>query len=146
MAPSLDARLERAQREVQQALEELREIAHGLYPVALADGGLAAAVESLSDRRPGLSASGLAKDRYAPAIEETAYFAIATLAERWTSHPVTIAATRRNERLTLDLSAPTHAPDDLVPIEDRLAALDGTLSIAATSRGQTRVRIELPCA
>jgi signal transduction histidine kinase len=144
--PALDARLERAQREVQHALDELRELAHGLYPVALAEAGLAAAIESLSDRRPALRATGLPAERFAPAIEETAYFAIATLAEQWSPEPITVAARREGQRLVLDLRASAAVPDDLVSIEDRVGALEGALTVDAPGPRQTKVRVQLPCA
>ena len=51
-----------------------------------------------------------------------------------------------HRRLTLDVSAPTRPPDDLIAIDDRLAAVDGTLTINALAPELTRVRIELPCA
>ena len=146
VAPPLATRLERARQEVQHALDELREIAQGLYPVALAEAGLAAAIESLSDRRSALTAAGLPSGRLAPALEETAYFAIATLAEQWSPHPVKVVAARDHRCLTLDVSAPTRPPEDLIAIDDRLAAVDGTLTINALAPELTRVRIELPCA
>ncbi len=59
------------------------EACRGLYPVALAEAGLAAAIESLGDRRPGLRAAGLPAERFAPAVEETAYLTIANLADHW---------------------------------------------------------------
>jgi signal transduction histidine kinase len=145
VTPALDARLERAQREVQQALDELREVAHGLYPVALAEAGLGAAVESLGDRQPALRSAGLPAERYPPAIEETAYFVIASLADRWSPEPVTVTATRTGEHLVLELRASAPAPDDLVAIDDRLGALDGVLTIDAPAPGQTHVMVQLPC-
>jgi signal transduction histidine kinase len=145
-APELDARLQRAQREVHHALEELREIAHGLYPVALAEAGLAAAIESLADRRPGLQPGEMTAGRFPPAVEETAYFVIATLADHWAPRPVTVRTERDRERLLIDLQASASLPHDLVAIEDRLSALDGTLTLHAPEPGQTRVTAELPCA
>jgi signal transduction histidine kinase len=145
VAAPLDARVARAQHEVQQALDELREIAHGLYPVALAEAGLAAAIESLSDRRPALNVEGLPTERFAPPIEETAYFAVATLAEHWAPHPVALSASRCDGHLTLDLSASAGAPGDLLAIDDRVAAVDGTLTVDSPPQGATRVSIALPC-
>jgi signal transduction histidine kinase len=146
VAPELDGRLEQAQREVQHALEELRELAHGLYPVALSEAGLAAALESLADRRPGLRLHRLPAGRFPPAAEETAYFVIAGLVDQWSPQPVTVSADRHGERLVLDLHAAAPAPTDLVAFEDRLGALDGALSVREPTAGQTRVTAELPCA
>jgi hypothetical protein len=146
VAPGLDGRLEQAQREVQHALQELRELAHGLYPVALGEAGLAAAVESLADRRPGLRPLRLPVGRFAPTVEETAYFVIAALADHWSPQPVTVAAVRDGQRLVLDVNATAPAPGDLVAIEDRLGALDGALIIEQPELGRTHFTGELPCA
>jgi signal transduction histidine kinase len=146
VAPELAGRLEQAQREAQHALEELRELAHGLYPVALGEAGLAAAVESLADRRPALRSLRMPAERYSPAIEETAYFVIATLADHWSPQPVTVSADRQGERLVLDLRAAAPAPRDLVAIEDRLGALDGVLIAREPKTGRAWVTAELPCA
>jgi hypothetical protein len=138
--------LETAQREVQAALAELRDLAHGLYPVALAEAGLAAAIESLGDRRLGLHARSVTPGRFPPAVEETAYFAIARLAEDWSPKPVALSATRDRERLTIDLSTRARPPVDLVAIEDRVGALGGSVVVLEPAPGSTRVTVELPCA
>jgi signal transduction histidine kinase len=146
VAPERSAALAGAQREVQAALAELRELAHGLYPVALADAGLAVAIESLKDRRPGLRTNRLPAGRFLPAIEETAYFAIARLADHWEPQPLTLAAARDGQRLIIDLHAQARPPADLVDVEDRVGALDGTLVVKEKSSDDTHVRVELPCA
>ena len=145
-APERSAALASAQREVHAALAELRELAHGLYPVALADDGLASAIESLKDRRPGLRTNGLPADRFRPAIEETAYFAIARLADDWAPQPLALAAARDGQRLIIDLRASACPPADLVDIEDRVGALGGTLVVNEESSDDTHVTVELPCA
>ena len=144
--PDHVATVERAQAEVHEALAELRELAHGLYPVALAEAGLAAAVESLGDRRAGLRTAGLPAERFPPAVEETAYLAIANLADHWSPHPVALAAARDGERLVVDLRTPARPPADVVEIEDRVGALGGRLVVNDPSNGSTHVRVELPCA
>jgi signal transduction histidine kinase len=144
--PDRAAALERAQREVQEALGELRELAHGLYPVALSEAGLAAAVESLSDRRPGLAAAGLPAERFVPAVEETAYFAIASLAEQWSPEPVELASARDGKRLVIDLRTLAAPPAQMVDVEDRVGALGGALAVTSAAGAETRVTVELPCA
>jgi signal transduction histidine kinase len=144
--PTIDGRLEHARREVQHALDDLRELAHGLYPVALAEAGLAAAVESLADRRPGLRPVRLPTGRFSPPVEETAYFVIADLADHWSPEPVTVSAGHDGKRLVLDVQAAAPAPGDLTAIEDRLGALEGALRVQQAQPGRTRVTAELPCA
>jgi signal transduction histidine kinase len=144
-APERAAALELARGEVLEALAELRELAHGLYPVALGEAGLPAAIESLSDRRPGLHAD-LPPERFPPAVEETAYFAIASLTDLWSPLPVTLTAAREDARLILELRTPGRAPAGIVDIEDRLGALGGSLAVDGRSSATTHVRLELPCA
>jgi signal transduction histidine kinase len=146
IAPKLDDGLHRAQRAAQLALDELREIAHGLYPVALAEAGLAGAVESLADRRPGLKPISVTAARFPPTVEEAAYFVIASLADHWSPQPITVTINRQTERLVIDLHVAAAPPDDLITIEDRLGALNGILAVHATRSGQTHVTAELPCA
>ena len=143
--PELEARLLGAEREVHRALEELREIAHGLYPVALAEGGLAPALESLADRQPGLQPGEVVAGRFPPAVEETAYFVIATLADQWAPRAVTVRTERDDDRLRIDLRANAALPHDLVAIEDRVLTLDGALTVHAPEPGLTCVTAELPC-
>ena len=47
-SPALDA----ADVDLHRAIDELRELAHGIHPVELSDEGLAAALETLADRAP----------------------------------------------------------------------------------------------
>jgi signal transduction histidine kinase len=144
-APPSAAALERAQHEVQDALAALRELAHGLYPVALSEAGLAAAVESLGDRRAGLRARGVPHERFAPAVEEAAYVAIAHVAEQCAPAPLEVAAGRDGDRLVIDMRSPA-APTDVVDIEDRVGALGGSLALSAAAGADAHVRVELPCA
>jgi len=143
--PETGAAMERGQLEVQAALAELREVAHGLYPVALAEAGLAAAVESLGDRRAGLLPQALPSERFASAIEEATYFAIATLADLWSPAPVFLSAGRDGNLLVVDLHATAGLPTQLVDVEDRVGALGGTVSVDEPSDGTAHVRVEIPC-
>jgi signal transduction histidine kinase len=137
------AAIRQAQDEVQQALTELREIAHGLYPVALAEAGLAAAIESLGDRRAGLRSTDVTGARFEPAVEETAYLAIADLADRWSPAPVGVSATCEGKQLVIELRTAAAPPDEVVHLEDRIGALGGSLTIEAEPT--TRVRVVIPC-
>ncbi|MEO5666362.1 MAG: histidine kinase dimerization/phosphoacceptor domain-containing protein, partial [Nocardioides sp.] len=53
--------------EAQATVRELRELANGLHPVALASGGLAAAVDDLASRMPGLVEFAVPDRRYSEA-------------------------------------------------------------------------------
>ena len=144
-APDRAAALETAHAQVLEALAELRALAHGLYPVALSEAGLGAAVESLSDRRPGLHAV-VPSERFPPPVEETAYFAVATLTDAASPLPVTLVAEREDGRLIVDIRAAQFPPTGLVDIEDRVGALGGSVLVDGGTSGPVHVHLELPCA
>ncbi len=144
-APERSAALASAQREVHAALAELRELAHGLYPVALADDGLASAIESLKDRRPGLRTTacrrtGSAPPSERPPISRSPDWRTAGRPSRLRWPPPA------RPSLIIDLCASACPPADLVDIEDRVGALGGTLVVNEESRDDTHVTVELPCA
>src|SRR5215207_9681009 len=70
--PELDA----AEGELQQAIAELRRLAHGLYPVVLMDQGLAAALSALAESRH-LHVASVPNERLPAVVESTAYLLIA---------------------------------------------------------------------
>jgi hypothetical protein len=71
---------------------------------------------------------------------------IASLADRWTPEPVAVTAGLDGEHLIIDMRAATDAPGDLVALDDRVGALDGALTVETPAPGQTRVKVQLPCA
>ena len=81
-APALTALIDQADRELRLAIDELRELAHGIYPAVLADEGLAAAVEALADRSPiPVTIGDLPLERLAAPVEAAGYFLIAQATE-----------------------------------------------------------------
>ena len=126
-----------ARQDVLAALEGLREIAHGIHPMALTDGGLCAGVEALAERRPQLRAGTLTEERFDSALESAAYYTIAETL-RHTEGPVDVDVRRRDHTLVIELHA---SGIDLTEIEDRLGALDGRLQVHPDG-----FSVELPCA
>jgi hypothetical protein len=59
----------RAQTEIRTALDRVRTIAHGLYPAALGDAGLAAALDVLAEWRPHLELGDPPSRRFDPVVE-----------------------------------------------------------------------------
>jgi hypothetical protein len=57
-----------------------------------------------------------------------------------------LRAAHDRQRLVIELRAPARPPADLVDVEDRIGALDGTLVVTEEPSDQTHVRVELPCA
>ena len=138
--------LEEAEAEVRQALAELRELAHGLYPAALGEEGLGPALEALAEAGSSPLALGrLPKERLEPRVEAAAYFVIAETLKRSRPRRATVDATRANGRLVVEIQLDQGPPEELTDLEDRLGALDGRLLVQPARSGGTRVRAELPC-
>jgi signal transduction histidine kinase len=73
--PALHETLSRAEAELTQALQELRELAHGLYPAELTRSGLSGAIRALAGRAGGDVAIGEGgENRFPPEIEAALYY------------------------------------------------------------------------
>jgi signal transduction histidine kinase len=137
--------LTEAMGEAQAALSELRVLAHGIYPVILAEAGLAPAVATLAETAAlPVEVLDLVEGRYAPAVETAAYLLVAEgvddAAHRDASH-VTVDIVQNGEWLmvTVEDDGSNHT-SELVQLADRVGALDGRLVVEPT-----RLRAELPC-
>ena len=132
-------RLADAERELQGAIAELREIAHGLHPAVLEDEGLAAAIESLAESGT-LEVLDVPETRYARTVETAAYLLVA---EASRNGPARVAIRCEAGRLVVDIATPAGL-DDVVALEDRIGALDGTL-VAVRQGGGVTIHAEIPC-
>ena len=137
--------LTEAMGEAQAALSELRVLAHGIYPVILAEAGLAPAVATLAETAAlPVEVLDLVEGRYAPAIETAAYLLVADgvddAAHRDASH-VTVDIVQNGEKLMVAVEDDgINRTSELVQLADRVGALDGRLVVEPT-----RLRAELPC-
>ena len=98
--------LDAALAEAMIANEALRELSRGLYPIALSERGLAAALQALAARAPvAVQLSELPRRRFPPLAEATAYFVVAGVLavapERADS--VTVAVADRGELLLVEI-------------------------------------------
>jgi signal transduction histidine kinase len=131
--------------EIERGLGDLRELAQGLYPVVLTDGGLHAALTTLADTASiAIEVGALPPARLEHSLEVSAYVALSEAvrdaAERGATF-VAIEAARTADRLTFSvrddgvarIAAPMH-------IADRIGALGGSLEIR-----QSSLRAEIPC-
>jgi signal transduction histidine kinase len=136
----LDARLAAAEAGVRAAVVELRNVAHGLFPAVLAEEGLAAALQELSEHAPRLVPRALPAGRFPGEVESAAYFATVE-SLRLTESDVTVDAAAEDGRLRLVIDAGNQITSAMQPIRDRVGAVGGT---AAVQDGQ--LRVEMPCA
>ncbi|HEV2255538.1 MAG TPA: histidine kinase [Streptosporangiaceae bacterium] len=154
--PDLRAVLDQADERLRAAIGELRELAHGIYPAALADDGLAAAVEALAEHTPiPLTIMHMPQQRLPGPVEAAAYFLIAET----TGHIATLAAAggvtldvrRDGNRLVVDVTEnaagqPGRELDArLSGLADRVGALDGQLRVEHAAGGGVTIRAEMPC-
>ena len=138
--PALDAQLAAAEARVRAAVVELRDVAHGLFPTVLADEGLRAALDELSEHAPRLVPRALPAGRFPVEVESAAYFA-AVEALRLAEHEVTVDAVAENGHLRLVIGTGTALDAAMIQIRDRVGAVGGTV---AARDGE--LRLEMPCA
>jgi signal transduction histidine kinase len=134
--------LQRAMRTVQSTVDELRQLAHGIYPAVLTESGLRPALLSLADLSSVRVEIGTVESARLPAIvERTAYLAAADIIHQAGSAGVdelTIAAVRAGDDLVVEIR-----PADVTPtssLSDRLGALGGK-----TLQTEEALRVEIPC-
>jgi signal transduction histidine kinase len=138
------------------ALEELRELARGIHPAILTERGLGPAVEALADRGPVSVRHEVAVDGRLPAaVESAAYFVIAEALTNVAKYAGTGTARVevRHARGMLDVVVADDGAggvdldrgSGLRGLQDRLAAVDGTLAIESEPGAGTRLRARIPC-
>jgi signal transduction histidine kinase len=145
-APEPVAALAEADSELDSAISELRELAHGIFPTVLADAGLAVAVRALAEEgRVPIQIRGLPVDRFSPAVETAAYTVVAEAA-RVATGTVVVQGERRDNALVIEVETQDEGRAlDRVTLEDRLGALDGSLRLDRSDSGRVTIRAELPC-
>lgn len=140
--------------EIQCALGELRELANGLHPTILTDGGLAAALEDLVQRTPISVRLTATDDRFSPNTEAAAWFiaseALTNAVKHAQATTVEVRASRQNNHLVLVVDddgrgGAQATGQGLRGIADRADAAGGRLTIADRVGGGTSIRVELPC-
>jgi signal transduction histidine kinase len=154
--PELDTILSSASDELQVAVDELRELAHGIHPGILVQGGLAPALEALAGRSPVPVSVEATSDRLPPDVEGTAYFvaseALANIAKHAGASRASIKATREDGLLVIEVvdngagGAAAHDGSGLRGLADRVEALGGRLRVESPEGVGTRVVGEIPCA
>jgi signal transduction histidine kinase len=136
-----------------QATDELRELAHGILPAVLTQGGLRAGVDALASRMPVPVENGVSVGRLPAAVEATAYFVVAEALTNIAKHARAGRAevTARIEHGTLAVQVRDDGvggarPDGsgLLGLADRLAALDGELRVDSPADSGTLVAAAIP--
>jgi len=152
--PEVAGLIDESLRSAQAGIEELRELAHGLHPGILTNRGLAAAAAALAERAPIPVQVDVADTRYPPSVESAAYFVIAealtNVAKYAAAGVARVSAAEVDGRLCLTVDddgaggAQPSPGSGLSGLADRVAALNGALSVDSPAGGGTRVRAEIP--
>jgi signal transduction histidine kinase len=152
--PELERLVDEALDDTRRAIEELRELAHGIHPAVLTSMGLAAAVDELAVRAPVPVHVDIPEHRYPAAVESAAYFiaaeALTNVAKYANASAAAVTVTAPGGSLVLAVEddgaggAQARPGGGLSGLLDRVAALDGTLTIDSPPGAGTRVRAEIP--
>jgi PAS domain S-box-containing protein len=136
------------------AIDELRELAHGIHPSVLTHRGLAAAVRTLANRTSLPVVVEIADERYPDSVESAAYFvaaeALTNVAKYAQASAARVTTTRTARHLVLTVDddgiggAQPGADGGLAGLADRLAAVDGSLTVWSQPGDGTHIRAEIP--
>jgi signal transduction histidine kinase len=140
--------------ELLQAIREVRDLARGLHPTILTDAGLAAAVEALAERTPFPVIVNVTDARFAPEVEAAAYYVVAealtNIARYADATEAHVDASAETGRLIVTISdngrggADPSGGSGLRGLVDRLAAIDGELTLSSPSGAGTTLTASLP--
>jgi signal transduction histidine kinase len=153
--PALDELLTATADELQVAVQELRDLAAGIHPPVLTQGGLAVALDALAQRAPLPVTVAADIERLSAEVEGTGYFvaaeALANVAKHANASRASISASLVNGSLVVEVSddgvggAGVNGGTGLRGLVDRVEARGGRLSIESPPGGGTRVIGEIPC-
>ena len=130
--------LEAARKHLSLAIGELRDIAHGLSPPVLVDGGLVAALQALAETRD-LEVNSRDLCRFSASVEASAYQLVDVATG---DAPATVTLTTQDSWLRLWVSVAGALPD-LTKATDRIVTVGGRLSVRLND-GNTEMEVDLP--
>ena len=154
-AEELKAQLADASDEVGEILEALVEIARGIHPAILSQGGLEPALDNLARRSAvPVELNAEIEDALPDAVEVAAYYvvseALTNVAKHARASSVQVTVTTADGSLTLTVrddgvgGAAKGAGSGLVGLQDRIEALGGAISFDSSPGNGTCVFVRLP--
>ncbi|MDM4718986.1 histidine kinase [Micromonospora sp. WMMA1363] len=146
--------LREAQRQAETALGELRATVRGIHPQVLSDHGLTAAVHEIADASPVPVAVDLQVARLSGPVETAAYFFVSEALTNIARHSGARSAAvhgwlHRDDLIVTVVDDGVGGADPargtgLAGLAARLAAFDGTVTVASPAGGPTEVRMQCP--
>ena len=155
--PTTGAALDRAGEQLQQAIEELRVLARGIHPVILTERGIGPAVQSLAERSPvPVVVETALENRLPAAVEASLYYVVAealtNVAKYAHATQVQVRLRHSAEGVVLEVvddgvgGADGSRGSGLRGLADRVAVVDGTLTVESPHGGGTRITCTVPLA
>jgi signal transduction histidine kinase len=153
--PGLLAELSEVASGLAAAVDELREIARGIHPAILSEGGLGPALRALARRSAiPVELDVRVESRLAPPVEVAAYYTVAEALANATKHArasvVRVEAAVRGDRLHVSVrddgvgGADPARGSGLIGLTDRIEALEGRITVASPPGLGTSLQVELP--
>jgi signal transduction histidine kinase len=137
------------------AVDDLREVAHGIHPSILTEGGLRPALARLARRSPipvDLSVRG--RDRAPDVVEVCLYYVASEALTNALKHAHATTVTielELDDRLAHLIvcddgvgGADARAGSGLIGLSDRLEALGGAIEVCSPTNGGTRLKVRVP--
>lgn len=147
--------LDEAVEDLGEAISQLRELARGIHPAVLTEGGLPPALKGLVRRSPvPADVVAVPDERFDPAIESAVYFLVSEGLTNAVRHAeaseIQIEVTHADGTLVAEVrddggGGADVAGGGLRGLADRLAALDGRLTVVSPEGAGTMLRAEVPC-
>jgi signal transduction histidine kinase len=143
-----------AREGLREVLAKLRDLAHGIHPAVLTQGGLRPALEDVAERLPLRVQLTIPATRLSPAVEATAYYvaceALANAVKHAEADSVTVLVQIAGSALTMAIEddgiGGAQAPGrGLSNIVDRVAAFDGEVTVISPAGAGTRLEVRIPC-
>ena len=156
-----NAMLEQIGLDLQEAVQELRNLAHGIYPPLLMDRGLGEALSAAAGRAAiptGVEAEGVT--RYSQAVEAAVYFCCLEALQNAAKHAgdgaQAMITVREDEGALLfevrdngagfDLGTGAHEGHGFVNMRDRVGAIGGSITVESSPGHGTAIMGRLPLA
>ncbi len=146
--------MDEASQQLEQALDELRELARGLHPAILTARGLAHALPALAAGLPIPVEIEVGEERYEPALEATVYFIAAEALTNVVKHAradgARVTVSRGDTTLRLEITddgcggADPASGSGILGLHDRASAIGGQLSVISSPGRGTVVTATLP--
>jgi signal transduction histidine kinase len=153
--PQTAVAVKSALEELHLALSELRDLAHGLYPAVLSQGGLGAALEAIVERLAIPVQMRVSSRRWHPDVESAVYMtaceALTNVVKHAAASRVKLEVKESDGMVVLDVTddgsgcVDLNSSESLADLRSRVGALGGELRVRSSPEKGTSVSAVIPC-